>query len=107
MFRLLKRIDAARVISITQLAEIVGLDRSTLGRNLRVLEKQSLVEIESGKDARVRCVTLTQIGRKKLQEAMPLWRQAQREFSEILGPDAVSVLDRIIKHSSQANGESA
>lgn len=107
MFRLLRRIEASKSVSITELAEIVGLDRSTLGRNLRVLEKQSLIEIETGDDARARRVSLTQMGQEKLQEAIPLWRQAQRDFSEIIGPDAVSVLDRVIEQSGQPIGDSA
>lgn len=110
MFRLLRRIEAAKSISITELAEIVGLDRSTLGRNLRVLRKQSLVEIGTGKDARSRHVSLTEVGRERLQEAVPLWQKAQREFSQIIGADALAVLDRVIDPSSedkQAIGDSA
>ena len=110
MFRLLRRIEAAKSISITELAEIVGLDRSTLGRNLRVLEKQSLVEIGTGKDARSRRVSLTEVGRERLQAAVPLWQKAQREFSQIVGADAFAVLDRLIDPSGeekQAIGDSA
>lgn len=109
MFRLLRRIEAAQSISITELAEIVGLDRSTLGRNLRVLERQSLVEMGTGKDGRARSVSLTETGHKKLLEAVPLWQAAQREFSEIMGADALSVLDRTIERvgkSEKAIGDS-
>lgn len=110
MFRLLRRIDAATSVSITELAEIVGLDRSTLGRNLRVLQKQSLVAIGSGADGRAREVALTETGRAKLQEALPLWRAAQRGFSEIVGPDALALLDRMIEHTAKpgpTTGDSA
>lgn len=101
MFRLLRRIDTAKSISITELARIVGLDRSTLGRNLRVLEKQSLVEIGAGEDGRARRVSLTQTGHERLQEAVPLWRQAQREFSQIVGADVLAVLDRVIDQTGE------
>ena len=110
MFRLLRRIDAAKSISITELARLVGLERSTLGRNLRVLEKQLLVEMGSGEDGRARQVSLTRIGREKLQEAVPLWQQAQREFSQIVGADALAMLDRVIDQTGereQAIGGSA
>ena len=101
MFRLLRRIEAAKSISITELAEIVGLDRSTLGRNLRVLEKQSLVESGTGKDARARRVSLTRTGQEKLREAAPLWRQAQQEFSQIIGADTLAVLDRVVDQTGK------
>lgn len=110
MFRLLRRIDAAKSISITELAQIVSLDRSTLGRNLRVLEKQTLVEIGTGDDGRARRVLLTDTGHEKLQEALPLWRQAQREFSQILAEDGLSVLDRVIDQTGkgkQVTGDGA
>lgn len=110
MFRLLRRIDAAEFVSITELAQIVGLDRSTLGRNLRVLEKQSLVEIGTGEDGRARPVSLTWTGRKKLQEALPLWQKAQLEFSEIISADTLAVLDRVIDQTGeqeQAIGDNA
>ncbi|WP_019955763.1 MarR family winged helix-turn-helix transcriptional regulator [Yoonia vestfoldensis] len=101
MFRLLRRIQAAKSISITELAEIVGLDRSTLGRNLRVLEKQSLVEMGTGEDARARQVSLTRAGQEKLREAVPLWRKAQQEFSQIIGADTLAVLDRVIDQTGE------
>lgn len=110
MFRLLRRIEAAKAISITELAEIVGLDRSTLGRNLRVLEKQTLVEIGTGEDARARQVSLTRTGQEKLREAVPLWQQAQQEFSQIIGADTLAVLDRVVDQTGeeeQAMGDTA
>lgn len=105
MYRLLRRIDAAKSVSITELADAVGLDRSTLGRNLRVLQKQSLVEFETGKDARARRVSLTEMGQEKLRQAVPLWQQAQRDFSKIIGPDVLSFLDRITTQSDPAKGD--
>lgn len=101
MFRLLRRIEAAKSISITELAENLGLDRSTLGRNLRVLEKQSLVTIGTGEDGRARCISLTRTGREKLQVALPLWQKAQRAFSQIIGADALAVLDRVIDEAAE------
>ena len=100
MFRLLRRIEAASSVTITELAEIVGLDRSTLGRNLRVLEKQSLIAIRTGDDGRARRVSLTRIGQEKLQEAVPLWREAQREYSQIMGADTLALLDHVIEQTA-------
>lgn len=97
MFRLLRRLDAAGAISITDLAASVGLDRSTLGRNLRVLEKQSLVHGGSGPDARARLISLTDTGRETLHKAIPLWQAAQKDFAQLVGTDTLAVLDRVIR----------
>ncbi|SFD15253.1 MarR family winged helix-turn-helix transcriptional regulator [Tropicimonas isoalkanivorans] len=93
MFRLLRRIDEAGCVSISDLAGIVGLDRSTLGRNLRVLEKQDLIATRPGQDQRERVVELTDHGRRTLETALPLWRSAQDSFAALLGPDVLTILE--------------
>lgn len=101
MFRLLRRIEAATSVSITELAEIVGLDRSTLGRNLRVLEKQSLIKMGVGEDGRARVVSLTDAGRRALQSAVPLWRSAQRDYAKMIDGDTLALLDCVINQTTK------
>lgn len=70
------------------LAQRAGLEQSTLSRNLRTLEREGLVEIavvES--DLRRRAVWLTEAGLRRLEEAMPVWRDAQARLAELLSPD--------------------
>ena len=106
MFRLLRRIEVVNSVTITELAEIVGLDRSTLGRNLRVLEKLSLIAIGTRDDGRARRVSLTQIGREKLQHAVPLWREAQREYLQIVGADTLALLNHVIEQTASSKSPS-
>lgn len=66
------------------LAEQAGLDPSTLSRNLRGLERDGLVEIASvEKDLRRRAVWLTEKGLRRLQGALPVWRDAQTRMAEL------------------------
>ncbi len=102
MFRLLRRIEVVNSVTITEFAEIVGLDRSTLGRNLRVLEKLSLIAIGTRDDGRARRVSLTQIRREKLQHAVPLWRKAQREYLQIVGADTLALLNHVIEQTASS-----
>jgi DNA-binding MarR family transcriptional regulator len=92
MFRLLRRIEENPDATITGLAEIVGLDRSTLGRNLKVLARQGLLSLPSGADARARSVALTPAGKAALAQAIPLWAQAQAEMTASFGPDLEDLL---------------
>jgi DNA-binding MarR family transcriptional regulator len=85
MFRLLRRIEANPDATITELAELVGLDRSTLGRNLKVLERQGLLVLPTCADARARSLVLTPAGCAALVKAVPLWTQAQSEMKASLG----------------------
>lgn len=95
MFRLLRRIEQAEGATISDLAAQVGLDRSTLGRNLRVLERQGLIEAGKGDDRRARHIGLTGKGRASLQAALPLWQGAQDEFARKVGPGAIEILAQL------------
>ncbi len=71
---------------IGALADLLGLERTTLTRNLKPLEAAGWVETRpDAKDARIRRVRLTDEGRELLREAIPLWRAAQRESNTRLG----------------------
>jgi len=65
----------------------MGLDRSTLGRNLRVLECEGLVQLVEGNDLRNRLVLLTEAGAERLAAALPAWEAAQQKLIDQLGAD--------------------
>jgi DNA-binding MarR family transcriptional regulator len=84
-FGLLAHIAAAHDDTITALAERVGLDQSTLSRNLRGLEDAGLVEIVTAeKDLRRRAVWLTETGARQLEAALVEWRNAHGVLSKLI-----------------------
>lgn len=86
-FGLLALIAGAQDDSIAALAERSGLDQSTLSRNLRHLEKAGLIEIVSVEaDLRRRAVWLTEQGARRLEGAVPVWRQAQEMLANVIDP---------------------
>jgi DNA-binding MarR family transcriptional regulator len=94
-------------ISINRMAEYVGLDRTTLVRNLKLLEERGLVTVKPGTDLRTRIVTLTPQGRETLLAALPLWEEAQRQVIDMLGAlqsDLVKSLETL--NSLEATAES-
>ena len=74
---LLMVIDAMGKPSITQLAEQLVMDRTTLARDLRPMEAAGWVAVAPGDDRRMRIVRLTPAGGDALKGALPLWRAAQ------------------------------
>ncbi|PIG94994.1 MarR family winged helix-turn-helix transcriptional regulator [Gloeocapsopsis sp. IPPAS B-1203] len=86
-FTLLAALSLAESVSITRLAQELVMDRTTLTRNLKPLERQGLIRIEPGQDQRVRVVSLTEKGQAALVKALPLWKQAQTKVIEELGQD--------------------
>ncbi len=84
-FTLLVTLANFAPLSVSHLAERMGTDRTTLTRNLRVLEQDGLIAGHAGEDARVRLLSLTTKGRKALERARPYWQAAQGEFLERFG----------------------
>lgn len=74
---------------LSALADLMGMDRTTLTRNLRPMERDGLVRVKAGdkEDQRIRRVGLTAAGERKWQEAEPLWAQVHRQMVEGLGTD--------------------
>lgn len=86
-FSLLVACEIAGAAPITALADALAMDRTTLTRNLRPLERQGLVRVAPGDDRRVRVVTLSEKGRAVLAQALPLWKQAQEQVVEVFGQE--------------------
>ena len=61
------------------------MDRTTLTRNLKPLERRGLLSITPGSDQRTREVALTNRGHSLLAQAIPLWEDAQSRVLENLG----------------------
>ena len=79
-FTILTALDKFSETSINPLAEILGMDRTTLSRNLDLLMEKRLVSFATGeRDHRQQVVRLTALGRAMLAKAMPLWKKAQRQ----------------------------
>jgi DNA-binding MarR family transcriptional regulator len=92
-------IDGA--ISIAALADFLGMDRTTLTRNLRPLQKQGLISVGPEGWRRSRNLAITKKGRSRIREALPLWERAQEALREKLGShawvDVRAGLDRLVE----------
>ena len=83
-FSLMRTVTRLDTPSIGTLAEATGLDRSTLGRNLKVLQKDGWIALEPGEDGRTRTVGLTKAGVLAIERAIPLWSEAQADIENRL-----------------------
>lgn len=85
--------NAARAARpVADMAELLGMERTTLTRNLKPLIEAGWLTLEAGADSRQRIITITAAGRAKVAEAYVVWRQAQAEFERLMGRDAVQAL---------------
>ena len=76
-FTLLATVIQTGPIPATRLADFLGLDRTTLTRNLGPLVRDGHVTITDGADRRVHKVAITAKGAEAARAAFPFWRKAQ------------------------------
>jgi DNA-binding MarR family transcriptional regulator len=93
LLAVLEGAGALEGIAMTRLAGILGMDRTTLTRNLGVVERDGLVTVRTGDDPRSRVVALTKAGLTAFNNAAPLWAKAQAELARHLGADQKDFLE--------------
>jgi DNA-binding MarR family transcriptional regulator len=86
-FTLLVAVGLTDPPTMTRIAEALVMDRSTLTRNLRHLERAGLVKTAGSRDRRIRLVALTPRGRARLRAALPMWERAQNAVVGSIGVD--------------------
>ena len=84
-FTLLAAISATEPITITNLSQVLVMDRTTLTRNLNPLQKNGWVEVAPGEDKRTKTVSLTRTGKPVLSKAMVYWKEIQNHAVKTLG----------------------
>ena len=89
-------------ISRTALAEKLGMERTTLTRNLRPLEKEKLIVAAASEDRRERLLRLSGEGRRKLRRSYALWEEVQQRFVASMGKEGLEELERVLRAAEKA-----
>jgi DNA-binding MarR family transcriptional regulator len=91
----------AQASSIGTIAEWLGMDPTTLNRNLKPLLAKGMVKNATDPaDARVRIVRITEKGLRTLREALPRWRNAQADVEKAIGAKSIAELNGLLELSS-------
>jgi DNA-binding MarR family transcriptional regulator len=84
-------------ITMTVLADLLTMDRATMGHNLRPLERDGLIAIVTGRrDRREREVTLTDVGRERERQGKACWERAQARFESEFGEEDALAMRRVM-----------
>ena len=83
-------------LSITEMAERLEMDRSTLTRNLRPMVRSGWIRIDAGPDNRQRAVQITPEGQAKFAEAQPLWKKTEKALRATVGKEEVEALRQLL-----------
>jgi DNA-binding MarR family transcriptional regulator len=106
-FTVLVMLTLRGAMTIGELAEALGVERTTLTRNLALIQAASRVKIQPGeKDARSRVVTATAEGRTVVARAFGAWRKAQDITAVAIGSDGASALRALARASLRQERDS-
>jgi DNA-binding MarR family transcriptional regulator len=109
-YSVLGQLRRLRAASMSELADALDMDRTTLTRNLKPLLDAGWVEVQAAAgDARRHDVHITAAGEAQFQVARTYWRRAQAEVTAAIGERDLSVLhelvDRYLPYFRPADGE--
>lgn len=91
-FTILSQLMLRGELPIGKLAGILGMERTTLTRNLTPLEEQKWISIKAGDDPRARMIAITGQGRNVVRRSFPYWSKAQAHIGKLLGDDGQAAL---------------
>ena len=82
-------------ISPGDVARLLNIEKSTMSRNVGRMKRNGWLAIGTGESARIQELRITKSGREILEQAGPLWREAQRHAREIVGPGGIEAIHRL------------
>lgn len=94
-FSILGALGESGSMTMTDLAEALVMDRTTLLRAMKPLQREDLLKsTSSSTDPRQLVFSLSPAGLRKLKQALPLWNKAQEEFEAEMGAKEAARLRR-------------
>jgi DNA-binding MarR family transcriptional regulator len=100
-FTILSQLMLRGEMPIGKLAGILGVERTTLTRNLTLLERQKWISSKAGNDPRSRMIGITAQGRGMVRRGFPYWSKAQAQVGKLLGADGQAALKVLAARSLQ------
>ena len=100
-FSLLRLIRTEKELSISTLGRYMAMDRTSITRALAPLERDGLIDSRPGADKRIRIVSVTNKGRKLVEQAEPKWRQAQEALIETIGDDRWRAMCTLLRDTTR------
>jgi DNA-binding MarR family transcriptional regulator len=97
-FSILVKLRRLGPITINALADVMVMDRTTLGRNILPLERDGLISVAPGvKDRRSKELRLTEAGAERLRAGYVGWKEAQRQFATAFGDERAAGLRALLR----------
>ena len=95
-YAILKYISILKNTNLIKLSISMGYNRTTLGRNIRILERKQLIYLDKGKDKRELDIRITKNGFKILNVAAKCWKKINTEITKKLGINKKKMIEEIL-----------
>ncbi len=100
-FTLMSMMAASSARTMTELANSLVMDRTTLTRNLKPLEKMGMIMSVGSQDKRSKVFALSPAGQDALNRAIPLWESAQNKLVHALSAEKLGQMQRVLEEVSK------
>lgn len=85
--------------TMSKLAQALLMDRTTLTRSIRPLERAGLLRVaRSREDARTKIVVITRAGERMIESIFPAWERVLKKVRKSLGAEMLAVLHARLDH---------
>lgn len=91
-----------KTASITDLSDQLKTERTTMTRNLKVLEKSKWIKICGGNDGRMKLININANGIKIIKKILPHWKKAEYVSKKLIGED-IEIFRKILNKINQYN----
>lgn len=103
-FGILRLLSAYPGLTTGEMAEALVMDSTTLTRTLKIIQDNGWIAVAPGEDRRERHWTITRAGQERMEQALPLWKNVQKEFAELAHDVDLDAVTRTVFHLVQKVG---
>lgn len=96
-YSLLNNVRRLGPLTMKEFSQAMRLERTTLVRNLKILEKMELVRIETEGNSQARLLSITASGQDILEKATPYWTQAQKSVDELFTIEELNTFKKALQ----------
>jgi DNA-binding MarR family transcriptional regulator len=89
-----------------EVARLLSMEISTLSRNAQLMKREGWITVTPAERGNGRVLSLTKAGERKLAEATPAWRHAQKKARALLGDDGADLVKGLVDGLSVDHRES-
>ncbi|HEY8609048.1 MAG TPA: MarR family transcriptional regulator [Noviherbaspirillum sp.] len=106
-FGILRLLSARPGLTTGEIAEMLAMDSTTLTRTLKIIQEGGWIAVSRGDDRRERHWHVTAAGQERLQQALPMWKDAQQAFADMMQDVDMDTLTRTVFQLAQRAAQQA